>query len=287
MSRIYFHTREEDVEDVQVLGTERHWMGALCWQITEGFLQLDRYGDDMLKRFRSMIPDGHYLKAPDLRREQHFRDDFMTAFRVEYSGTLLAWQGRAISPWRVMLNTAVLVGSDAIKLCARLHGQCEIHAWVEGKNRAWLARIIERGLEEGVLREGHPGDSKFASGWRNAIKLLRSSKKTPIVTSYSVCEQFPGVHLLSPRDGEPQDHDEFYEWALSNLTHEQRWDRAMVELRARRASVELKPSDWRNYYFGDGITALDLTASDFGVRLDKKLGIEPEQPKQEQEATAP
>jgi hypothetical protein len=45
-----------------------------------------------------------------------------------------------------------------VRFLARLHGQCEVHGWVAGKNRAWLADIIETGRETAILRDD--------MGWR-------------------------------------------------------------------------------------------------------------------------
>ncbi|GAA4304598.1 hypothetical protein GCM10023178_11830 [Actinomadura luteofluorescens] len=37
-----------------------------------------------------------------------------------------------------------------MRFLARLHAQCELHGYVEGPNRAWLADVIDQGPAAGV-----------------------------------------------------------------------------------------------------------------------------------------
>ena len=124
-------------------------------------------------------------------------------------------EGQRVDIFGAQLDTAITIGSDQLKFAARLHGQCEIHCYVECKNRKWLASIIEQGLEQHLYRKD--------KGWESVIKLLRNGCKSPVVMSYSVCDSFP-----SSDD----------------------WDGAMNQL--RRVDLELSPeslatqqlSDW-------------------------------------------
>src|SRR5690606_31251558 len=62
-----------------------------------------------------------------------------------FGGGGITIEGYDIDLGNVSLNTALDTGSDALRLLARLHGQCELHCWVDGPNRAWLADIIVAG----------------------------------------------------------------------------------------------------------------------------------------------
>lgn len=133
-------------------------------------------------------------------------------------------------------------GGDSLKLFARLHAQCEIHAWVAGKNRAWMAKIIAEGLESGLYRQN--------VGWDQVIEMLGRSKTEPVVTSYSVCEQFPSREVANWEDD--NDGDDWYD-----LDSETRWKLAMKGLKNKTGKLELTPK-WDRYRFGDGKTVFDL-----------------------------
>lgn len=164
---------------------------------------------------------------------------------------LLPWKWQEFdrhgAGWFISLNTAIAVGNDALRLGARLHGQCEIHCYVEGPNRAWLAGIIEAGRESGFYRE--------SMGWESVCGLLRRRDDSPVVTSYSVTEQFP----------------EFRGGADDALTDEQRWEQGVTELRADW-SLELKPENFATFRFGDGATVFTPLAVTSATHPDAPRG---------------
>ena len=192
MSRVYFHSKSNETE---VLGMERAYANVMVSNIGLGLLELRNYYDSLV----SLIPSDHYIQAT--LREDCFkpRKDYEvklqtigmieTAIRVDCGcgKPLFVLNGKSIDVWHLMLNTVMSIGSDTIKLLARLHAQCEMHAYIRGKNRNWLADIIECGREEGILRE--------KVGWEDTIKMLRSNDKETIVLSYSVCESFPNPKI--------------------------------------------------------------------------------------------
>jgi len=156
----------------------------------------------------------------------------------------------------VALNTAMETGSDAMRLLARLHAQCELHCWVDGPNRRWLADIIVAGREEGTLRED--------AGWEELAMFLRIQDDEPVVCSYSVCEGFPNysmlpeTHRLKKREAKGDDIDEIID-AYYRMRWESQWKHCMMELRTRSGRLELTPDDWSDFYFGDGLTAGKLS----------------------------
>lgn len=156
------------------------------------------------------------------------------------------------------LNTILVIGSDALKFVARVHAQCEIHGYVEGPNRAWLANIIEKGIETGILRKETQG---YGKGWEDVITLLRSTDNGPVVMDYSVTDSFPsypGEEKHTCVDDELEcvackNKEAWYE-----LSHEERWNQALAKLRTNDAGLEMKPDNWNDYYFGDGLTVFDF-----------------------------
>lgn len=249
MSRIYFHSPSGHVE---VYGRERAWMDCLTRDIAGGVL---------CSRFRS-LDLAHVLPAEAYPREA-LTPERGSAQR--FAEALSLWIGGHDSAWRVggeeydcfslNLNTAWSLGSDAVRLCARLHGQCEIHAYVEGPNRAWLAGVIQSGVRDRVLRDED-------SQWTKVAEWLLANADEPAVTSYSVCEQFPNASvakqagLWSPGDGhhgvgedgrEWWDGDEWYE-----LPAEKKWELGMQALRSGAAGggLEMRPGNWATFRFG-------------------------------------
>lgn len=261
MSRVYFHTKTKDAE---IGGAERHWWGALCRRVSDGFLDITSgFCDDRINHIRKFVAPGHYLhRYADARQ---FADHFTTAFHVGYGDALLVYKGKPIEPLILQLNTALTFGGDALKLAARLHGSCEIHCWVEQENRAWLADMIERAVSVDVFRKSHPGSNHV--GYENAVSLLRHPEHVgPVVCSYSVCEQFPGVHLLKPDNA----GDDWYEKAY-DIPKDERWDRSMTALRETDGGLELKPENWDEFRFGHRLSVLDLMAHDAEARLDEAI----------------
>lgn len=165
------------------------------------------------------------------------------AFRVE---------GTTIAATALGLNTLIATGSDPMILAARIHGQCEIHAYVEGRNRAWLALIIDRGMESGIYRQG--------MGWEAVSGLLRSNAKAPVVLAYSVCESFPSQEAARRGGWAPKTADEDEEWY--ELPAKKQWDWAITGIRATRG-LELCPDEWAwpDFFFDAPVTAFQVASS--------------------------
>jgi hypothetical protein len=247
MSRIYFHSLQEDAE---VYGPERHMAGHICMDLLSVALGAD--GDTWFSEepnpLVKLVPDGHYLHG---YRGAQFMSSFRTWFRVAGENERFKTpDGEGVSPFECALNTAAVMGSDPVKLMARLHGQCELHAYVEGPNRAWLAAIIERGRAVGIFRA--------EMGWESVIELLRARDDGPVVTSYSVCDQFPNRYVAAmPEATDPNDpeNERFY-----SLPESAQWAYAVEGLRSGKAGrgLEMTPENWDSFYFGSGVNGFQL-----------------------------
>lgn len=288
MSRIYFHSPSGDAE---VLGAERAHLGVLVNDISERHLRSHEHR--YLEPLRELA-SGSYLE-PD---KPSFLGSFITAFRVR-GDKVLTWRGHEIDAFAMALNTAVELGGEKMRLIARLEGQCEIHCYVEGGNRAWLADLIEDGLDAGLLRQGMgwegPPGTRHGKG-PGVIPLLRSRDDEPVVTSYSVERGFPYASFVSmpppPEDWRPDGWTE-QEWAdlddevrddyregrraddFGSLSHEDRWARGMAWLRERSQAMmlELRPEGWGAFHFGHGLTLPDLEETDWRARVEQALGL--------------
>ncbi|MDX3694871.1 hypothetical protein PV726_31960 [Streptomyces europaeiscabiei] len=179
---------------------------------------------------------------------------------------IVAYRGQTIRPLPLILNTAMELGSDPVRLAARLHGQCEINCWVNGRNRRWLADVIGDGLHTGLYPDG--------CGWENLQHFLQERDDLPAVTSFS--EDFPAFWTAVDLDADLTAlHDEGREAVWENLRAQQRWRWGMRALNSRREEqLEIMP-DWADYRFDSGISLGDLLAPDSASRLDRAFQMEP------------
>lgn len=293
MSRIYFHSPEGTAE---VLGAERAHAGLSVQRIALG--AVDAFHNH--ERLRELINPRHDMARADTSGEMiRWAFWFERALASDSADhPLLAYGGNTIRGLDLILNTALAVGSDAVKLMARIDGQCELHGYVEGPNRAWLASIIDQGLADGVMR---PTLRARPLGWDDVTTLLRAGTDTPVVMSYSVTDWFPNEDVAewqppvgtdlrpnwaseAPAEWAALDDTEHAEYArerVSELWGElpkgEQWQLAMAGLRARSergALLELKPDSWAGYRFGHALTVFDLYSNDWQERIETALGID-------------
>jgi len=303
MSRIYFHSPSGTAE---VAGSEQHHVWKLVYDRAISLLEIrDEADTDRLLR---LLPPDHHMRI--IKRSGDgwlptWASFFHTAWRI--TGEDFVWRGRPLDPMSISLNTALEADSDPWRLVARMAAQNEIHGWVDGPNRKWLADLINEALDAGLLRRtlrpsgsfGEP-KAKQAQGWEGVTKLLRSRDDEAVVTFYSVTGGFPdrdiatwdqpvmpdGWQRPGWTDAEWQQLDEderaeyFEETAVGDawaaLSDAERWAAGMAGLREDPGRLELRPEDWAGYWFGNGVTVFDLNASDWEQRLDEAFGIESE-----------
>jgi hypothetical protein len=287
MSRVYFHSPSGTAE---LWGGERAWLGSLVSDLTAGVMKLDYQGE----RIRELIQPGHYLHGEHYQGHDRYLA-WHNSVELNLStaiGDFLAWNGRDIGTFSLVLNTACAVGGDAVKLAARIHGQCEIHCYVEGVDRMWLAAIIGQGLAAGVFRR-NTGYPHRTESWEHVQKFLRDRDDEPVVMSYSVTDSFPGPYVagwLPPVDWRPEDVSAA-EWealdgderagrrsegtyeAWSELTDAEHWQIGMDALRAASGGLRIDPAEWTAFRFGHELTMFDLLAEDYRDRLDKAFPV--------------
>lgn len=163
---------------------------------------------------------------------------------------LFQLDGEPLSNFSLLLNTALALGSDPACLAARLYAQCEIHAYVEGPNRAWLADLIQQGLDSGIFRAGQ--------GWESVQSLLRLDDDEPVVTYSSLTgDEFPNPVLAGwvppTLDEGDSGWDGWYE-----VPSEVQWRTALAGLRATpERELELRPDQLRSP-FGHAKSLFDV-----------------------------
>jgi len=263
---MYFHSRSETTA---VHGSERTYGHCLCSNISLALLNINIWYNDIIK----LLDKDHYINQT-LHNNMSFREPYIlkqevvrqleTAIKVGYEEKILVLNDKPINTWNLLLNTALLVGSDTIKLLVRLHSQCEIHAFIRGKNREWFADIIKKGRSEEVLRE--------KAGWEETVKMLRSNNKETVVTSYSVCSLFPNDEIADwevPYDKEydEPDWDKWYD-----LSEKKRWHLGLRGIiKKYGTSTEFCPETWNDIKFGDEMTVFDLHKKLIEKRRENEL----------------
>lgn len=208
------------------------------------------------------VPDHEVLKPLIPNRDLRDRRSFEYWLRL-WDNYFVLPDGKRVDTFGVVLNTTLRQGDEILKLMARLDGQCESHAYVEGPNRAWLADLIEKGRN--TIYNPHPSIRdevikpgpylRDGMGWEDVVALLRSRDDEPVVTSYSVCDGFPNSLYAGIPNQEEIDDDEW-----DSMLEESQWKWAMAGLREENntAQVEMKPENWESFYFSHGYDMMQL-----------------------------
>jgi len=268
MSSIYFHSK---TDETQVNGSERALMANIVNNLTLAILDISTFNID---KYKQIINPQHYL-YDSYYQDKPLIECLKTAVKVPETMDKDIFQinNQNINTFNMTLNTAISIGNDVIKLFARLHGQCEIHSYVSNKNKKWLADIIQQGLDSKLLREN--------SGWEDTIKLLNNEDETDVVTSYSVCDQFPNrsvadwfpkipmLTLESEINSNIQDeiqNEIAMQWY--DLPKDTQWDLAIKGLKKQtKKLLELKPDNWNDVRFGTNpITAMNINKYMWGQK---------------------
>lgn len=224
MSAIYFKSRDDEAE---VTGSERSYM-----DITTNKIGISLLEDIDVETIKSKIKkEGYYLSKEDA----NFKESFLLSMRVSNTDIIFEHEEMKLNGFTLMLNTALKSGGDAIKLMSRLHAQCEIHAYIKPENFKWLIKIIQKGLSDCIFRKDH--------GWEDVIRLLKETK-TPVVTSFSVCDVFPTERIIGDRK----------RW--KKLSYEEKWDLSFDDLieNNEHMMLEIKEDNWNDYYFGNNFS---------------------------------
>lgn len=248
MSCVYFHSESGEAT---LRGSERAHCNVTTSKIALALLNLHEFGDDPIK---FLLPQDHYSLHTG-----HFIQSVSTAFSIGDLRFELP-DGRKTDSFIVALNTILAAGGDVLRLMARLHGQCEVHGYIEGPNRAWLADLIDKGIGECLLRPN--------MGWEAVTELLRKSDYEPIVTSYSVCDGFPSPYFCLPeRTTTELEYESWY-----TLPNEEKWRQGMEKLRSLSESLlEFRPDNWSEVRFDEGITAMDIRMLADSIVKDEQL----------------
>jgi hypothetical protein len=257
VSRVYFHTSSGEAV---LSGAERAWCNSVVDSIASGVLGENAPFGDRVERIRQLIDPGHWLiKNYSNANSPVWWSHFKLALNG-YSGSPLSWKGQPLSSFSFGLNTALLLGNDTVKLMAYLHGQCEIHGWIAGKDRRWYAGLIQGGRASGLLRAN--------AGWEEVQELLLSRDDGPVVTSYSVTDSFPNPDIagIKPESEVPGIEEDAYAEMYArweSLSAKQQWHRGfqgIIDREKPGSSYRWSPAVFAEQKFGHELSFYDLLA---------------------------
>lgn len=243
MSSIAFQSLNRTV---YISGRERASLGIFCqnWlymQLAPSTLAANEFVGALLGR--SYEGFGSNLHAMRDLQLQCAAGDYFTLGDEKYEIFAMA------------LNSVLTDGNRAAQLAAKIHGQCEIHCYVEGEDRAWMAEIVEEGLATRIFRpnQGWAIGKPNTPGWEALAEFLCEDSETPVVASYSVCDSFPGPHLAPV--GWAHDPEDPWE-AWSELSPDEQWAMAMQSLREERG-LRLSPDRLATPFY-DGLNGREF-----------------------------
>lgn len=157
--------------------------------------------------------------------------------------------------FELAINTALVMGSDPIRLLARMHATCELHGYMFPHDRAFIADIIEEGVESGILRQYmsyYTYEGATPSGWLALAEHLRQPDLSPVVMSYSVCDSFPNYSIWS-EGGNEGGYEEY-----AALSEGRQWSECFVALTKLRPWARLEEKSFCDTHIEPGTTAFDL-----------------------------
>lgn len=304
MSRLTFLFGEG--AEVDVKGMERHYLGQIvenaAWGAAGLTLRAYKPSETIEEKFGPFLPEGW---IEQYGRWGSLAEDFM--LRVQHDGDegvpFLSWKGKKIRTWSLLLNTAIVFGSDPVALAAKLHGACELHLRIEAKDRAWLADVIEQGLALHIFRRGYwdtrnpnafllsvmkkevsEEDAKpvFRSmGWQEVADQLRADSWHPVTMEYSVTDGF----IQRPEDWAPEGElrapendwetlSDIKDEAFGELDWKERFALSYEELSRTTGHPPISPETLRCETFRHELTLLDLMAGDI-EKIERALKIKP------------
>lgn len=85
-------------------------------------------------------------------------------------------------------------------------------------------------------------------GWEQLCAFLRANSREPVICSYSVCEQFPGLHVLTEFSRKVETTAE--EW--KDFDEQRQWTLAFGALRQRRDTRLSAETLYRRFSSDDG-----------------------------------
>lgn len=306
-TRVYFHTPTAQAE---LHGSERAWLERLTNGVTEAAWDFDGMnGLERAVELVSMAPDpdpddleDDYLHTLQTRmREAKDQVDRNTTVireggRMDYEAgrqfisvlkNCLQGQGIPIEvadarllTGGIGMNTALFAGSDPVRLAAKIHGWCQQFCWFDGPDRAWLADLIDTGLDAGLYRRGvrredpSSGEVKWCSqGWEDVQELLRSRDDEPVVLSYRfVTEYMPAWPAGEPArwdalTDEQRAERERLQESWYDLDPAEQWEQGMRWLKALRPWAQITPENLATTTFGPPVTIYHLFAPDRDERI--------------------
>lgn len=249
----------------RVAGSERPYGAILAARLTAAALDLDVEGVA-----RKVLPRAFF-------QHMAFREANNSVAPGSYSAAFVRWVPlaemlnsnvrltvgeRSVPPSELVLNTAIVFGSAAVALLARIHGSGEDGLLVDGPHRAWLAGIIDDGVATGILRD--------SEGWERAAQLLRADDTSPVLIAAADVSELQGRAVGAFVRSVPADEkaDDARQEAWDNMADAQRWAQSIDAIEAARTPdkqwwLMLAPEAFQQPCYGSGTTAFSANVPEY------------------------
>lgn len=220
-----------------------HICHGLAWQFTEA-ARIEGRSADVRARYAHIVDPGDAV---------HVQADILWASTFKrwmldpgYHEVLKVPGHEHVTPFSLAMNTVLVVGGSVLELMARLHATCGIGGYVVGEDRAWLADIIQIGVDTYQLNG--------PAGWDGIVELLRADDEEPVVMSDDNVASWPNGLALD----EFQVDGRYDREAFLALPVDEQWQRAFVQLATGDTGIDLSPDIWGKRGFGNGWSVFDL-----------------------------
>ncbi|MEU4234822.1 hypothetical protein AB0F17_62005 [Nonomuraea sp. NPDC026600] len=293
MSRLYFATPTSRAE---LHGSEFMWLRELGQRPGRAAWELDRFeAFERAAEILSWVPEvpdrGHgegYLHrnlreaqanpGPFGEREQDLISSLQSA--LHGNGLKLHIAGAELSSLDVEFNTALVAGSDPVRLAAKIGAWTHHNPYIEGPDRWWAANVIEEGLTTGQYRRTllvrpSPVNAEprlVDQGWDDVLAFLRERDDEPVVLHYSGDWGFPSPEAAAfelPED----EHGGADLAPWDALPDDRQWELAVAGLRRGRPWARLAPDTLAEVPFGPMVSVYDLFAPNRDERVRRAADL--------------
>jgi len=239
MSRILFDAIDKSAD---LYGRERYFMDSNIQVIGNGLIrrELEQYNihsDETEIKFIKPDPTSHICKY--LKKNHLDNTDIdsivlhcsIGAFGSEQETMIFdEVVGNFVPRFTWYYNRAMTHGSDPIKMCALIHGSCELHGYILREDFEWFCKVVNDGLDNKIFRR--------EQGWDEVLNLFKETTGDVIVLSYTVTEEFPHASMIS----DEEDPDWFYD-----LSYEEQFNRCFDVL-SKNEGLRISPDKFDTIY---------------------------------------
>lgn len=193
--------------------------------------------------YRRLIPKSSYLSPLS---SSLFQNAFINWLKTG-EGYLIIKKEK-VTLKTLQLNTLLHLGNDVFRFMARVFGQADFYLFAEGKNRPWLANIIDEGVKKKILKRN--------MGWEDLHAKLLKDKTEPVILSYQ--NDFPSHKIIADYQAKHYSFskNDIIKW--KRLTEDEQRNECLSLLRKEKDLCEICPETWKSFRYEPDYNGFDL-----------------------------